>query len=86
LGVLGINDITDRTFDFNIYPNPVVHQLYVNGEISKAKSAKIYDLSGKLIKEINNPFVNQKSIDVQSLLPNTYILNIDGKSVKFIKK
>ncbi|OJX31715.1 MAG: endonuclease I [Chryseobacterium sp. 36-9] len=86
LGVLGINDITDRTLDFNIYPNPVVHQLYVNGEISKAKSAKIYDLSGKLIKEINNPFVNQKSIDVQSLLPNTYILNIDGKSVKFIKK
>ncbi|WP_333851986.1 endonuclease [Epilithonimonas sp.] len=86
LGVLGINDITNRNLDFNIYPNPVVSQLNVNGEISKAKSAKIYDLSGKLIKEINNPFVNQKSIDVQSLLPSTYILNIDGKSVKFIKK
>lgn len=86
LGVLGINDIINRTPDFNIYPNPVVNQLNVNGEISKAKSAKIYDLSGKLIKEINNPFINQKSIDVQSLLPSTYILNIDGKSVKFIKK
>jgi len=86
LGVLGINDIINRTLDFNIYPNPVVNQLNVNGEISKAKSAKIYDFSGKLIKEINTPFVNQKSIDVQSLLPNTYILNIDGKSVKFIKK
>lgn len=86
LGVLGIKDITNRNLDFNIYPNPVVSQLNVNGEISKAKSAKIYDLSGKLIKEINNPFVNQKSIDVQSLLPSTYILNIDGKSVKFIKK
>ncbi|WP_312422211.1 endonuclease [Epilithonimonas sp.] len=86
LGVLGINDITNRNLDFNIYPNPVVSQLNVNGEISKAKSAKIYDLYGKLIKEINNPFVNQKSIDVQSLLPSTYILNIDGKSVKFIKK
>jgi len=86
LGVLGINDVINKTLDFNIYPNPVVNQLNVNGEISKAKSAKIYDLSGKLIKEISNPFVNQKSIDVQSLLPNTYILNIDGKSVKFIKK
>ncbi|SEH38676.1 endonuclease [Epilithonimonas hominis] len=86
LGVLGINDITNINLDFNIYPNPVVSQLNVNGEINKAKSAKIYDLSGKLIKEINNPFVNQKSIDVQSLLPSTYILNIDGKSVKFIKK
>jgi len=86
LGVLGINDISNKTLDFNIYPNPVVNQLNVIGEISKAKSAKIYDLSGKLIKEVNNPFINQKSIDVQSLLPNTYILNIDGKSVKFIKK
>lgn len=83
---MGINDIINRTPDFNIYPNPVVNQLNVNGEISKAKSAKIYELSGKLIKEINNPFINQKSIDVQSLLPSTYILNIDGKSVKFIKK
>lgn len=86
LGVLGINDIANRALDFNIYPNPVVNQLNVNGEINKAKSAKIYDLSGKLIKEIKDPFVSQKSIDVQSLLPNTYILNIDGKSVKFIKK
>lgn len=86
LGVLGINDIPNKTLDFNIYPNPVVNQLNVIGEISKVKSAKIYDLSGKLIKEINNPFINQKSIDVQSLLPNIYILNVDGKSVKFIKK
>lgn len=86
LGVLGINDITNRSLDFNIYPNPVVNQINISGEISKAKSAKIYDLTGKLITEINNPFINQKSIDVQSLLPNTYILNIDGKSVKFIKK
>lgn len=86
LGVLGINDISNKTLDFNIYPNPVLNQLNIIGEIDKAKSAKIFDISGKLIKELNNPFVIQKSIDVISLLPGTYILNVDGKSIKFIKK
>ena len=86
LGVLSIGDVVNNTVDFTIYPNPVTDVLNVNGEVRKAKSVKIYDLSGKLIKNINNPFVNQRSINVQSLLPNTYILNIDGKSIKFIKK
>jgi YHS domain-containing protein len=86
LGVLAVNDIANKTLDFNVYPNPVADVLNINGDISKAKSMKIYDISGKLIKDLNNPFVNQKSINVSSLLPNTYILNIDGKSIKFIKK
>ncbi|RZJ30065.1 MAG: T9SS type A sorting domain-containing protein [Chryseobacterium sp.] len=86
LGNLAINNVTDKADVFHIYPNPVSDILSINGDVSKVKSAKIYDLSGKLIKEVNNPFVNQKSINVQSLLPNTYILNIDGKSVKFIKR
>ncbi len=85
LGSLAVNDIANKTADFNVYPNPVKDVLNINGDISKAKSVKIYDLSGKLVKEVNAPFANQNSINVQSLLPNTYILNIDGKSVKFIK-
>ncbi len=86
LGTLSVNDIADTAVDFKIYPNPVADILNVSGDISKAKSVKIYDVSGKLIKDLSDPFVNQKSINVTSLLPNTYILNIDGKSIKFIKK
>ncbi len=86
LGVLAVNDIVNHNLDFKIYPNPVVDRINITGDVSKAKSVQIYDLSGKLMKNLSNPFVNEKSIDVQSLLPNTYILNIDGKSIKFIKK
>ena len=86
LGTLSVNDITDVTADLKIYPNPVTDVLNVIGDVSKAKSVKIYDVSGKLIKDLSDPFVNQKSINVNYLLPNTYILNIDGKSIKFIKK
>lgn len=86
LGTLAVNDINNKTNDINIYPNPVADILNISGDVSKIKSAKIYDLSGKLIKNINEPFINRRSINVSSLLPNTYILNIDGKSTKFIKK
>ncbi|WP_312824277.1 endonuclease [Epilithonimonas sp.] len=86
LGILAVNDVVNPNLDFKIYPNPVVDRINIAGDVSKAKSAKIYDLSGKLMKNIGNPFTNEKSIDVHSLLPNTYILNVDGKSIKFIKK
>lgn len=82
LGILAVNDILNNQLDFNIYPNPVADQLNISGDISKAKSIKIYDLSGKLIKNIES----KKSINVQSLPPGNYILMIDGQSVKFIKK
>ncbi|MNK36069.1 Extracellular ribonuclease precursor [compost metagenome] len=86
LGSLAVNEISNKALDFNIYPNPVTDVVNINGDVNNAKSAKIYDLNGKLIKEINNPFVNKKSINVGSLLSGTYILNVDGKSIKFIKK
>ena len=44
-------------------------------------------MTGKLIKDISNTLSSeQKAIDVSQLIPNTYILRIDGKSLKFIKK
>ena len=86
LGTLAVGDIANKTTYFNIYPNPVADILNINGDVSQAKSVKIYDLSGQLIKDLTHPFVNRRSINVQSLLPNTYLLNIDGKSIKFIKK
>ena len=86
LGNLSITDITNKSFEFNIYPNPVTEVVNISGDVGKAKSAKIYDVAGKLIKAIDNPFVSQKSINISSLSSGIYILNIDGRSIKFIKK
>ncbi|KFC22549.1 endonuclease I [Epilithonimonas lactis] len=86
LGTLVVNDVKNKINEISIYPNPVADVLNINGDVGKVKSAKIYDLSGKLIKNINDPFINKKSINVSSLFPNTYILNIDGRSIKFIKR
>ncbi len=86
LGVLAIADHFNKNFDLSIYPNPVSDRLNITGDISGAKFVRIYDLSGKLVKDVKIPLNTEKIINVEKLIPNIYILNIDGKAVKFIKR
>lgn len=71
---------------FSIYPNPVKnHELFVKGEnINKVLKAEIYDLSGKLIKNIVNPFKSSNKIDLHGLTKGVYILKTDNNTTKFI--
>lgn len=85
LGSLAVNDMANRP-NFGIYPNPVIDKIHIKGNTETMRSAKIYDLSGKLIKAVQDPFDTENSIDVRTLPQGNYILNLDGKSIKFIKK
>ncbi|KFE99888.1 endonuclease I [Chryseobacterium formosense] len=71
---------------FSVYPNPVKnHELFVKGEnLNKVSKAEIYDLSGKLIKNITNPFKNSNKINLHGLVKGVYILKTDNNSTKFI--
>lgn len=71
---------------FSVYPNPVRnHELFVKGEnLNKVSKAEIYDLSGKLIKNITNPFKNSNKINLHGLAKGVYILKTDNNSTKFI--
>lgn len=71
---------------FSIYPNPVKnHELFVKGEnLNKVLKAEIYDLSGKLIKNIANPFKNSNKINLHGLTKGVYILKTDNNTTKFI--
>lgn len=71
---------------FSIYPNPVRnHELFIKGEnLNKVSKAEIYDLSGKLIRNISNPFKNSNKIDLHGLAKGVYILKADNNSTKFV--
>lgn len=71
---------------FSVYPNPVKnHELFVKGEnLNKVLKAEIYDLSGKLIKNIANPFKNSNKINLHGLVKGVYILKTDNNTTKFI--
>ncbi|WP_027380105.1 endonuclease [Chryseobacterium daeguense] len=71
---------------FSVYPNPVKsNELFVRGEnVSKISKAQIYDLSGKLIQTIENPFKNSNKINLKGLKKGNYILKTENNSTKFI--
>ncbi|MCC2591653.1 endonuclease [Chryseobacterium sp. MFBS3-17] len=87
LGTLSVVGTPGNSFsDVSIYPNPVKHELFVNGsDILKIQSAKIYDMTGSLIFNKKTPFKIHKSLDVSTLKPGVYMLILDGQSFKFIK-
>ncbi|HEX7870765.1 MAG TPA: T9SS type A sorting domain-containing protein [Chryseobacterium sp.] len=44
----------------------------------------MYDFSGKLIKNVTNPFKSSNKIDLHGLAKGVYILKTDNNSAKFI--
>lgn len=70
-----------------IYPNPAQNELFLKGnDLERITTAKIYDASGKLVLSENQPFKNKKSLNISKLNTGIYFLQVDGQSLKFIKK
>lgn len=67
-----------------LYPNPATDILKIDG-IKTLDKVRIFDMSGKMVKEVTT-----KDIDIKSLAPGQYIVNVySGKEVisnKIIKK
>ncbi|MGE4513677.1 MAG: endonuclease [Chryseobacterium sp.] len=83
---LGTTETSQNNTNFSIYPNPVKNnELFVTGEnLNKISKAQIFDLSGKLIETIENPFRNSNKINLKGLSKGNYILATDSFSAKFI--
>lgn len=87
--ISSINEINRPDALISVYPNPVDNQLNLKfpKEIDRIM---IFSLNGVLLKEVGNPS-SEKSIDVQDLIPGTYVLlfrSSEGYTLsrKFLKK
>lgn len=70
-----------------VYPNPFKDVITIT-DIDKVKSVQVFDVSGRMIKTIDNP---SKEIDLGDLKSGLYILNLTMKNgnatrIKAIKK
>jgi hypothetical protein len=87
---VGIEDFENTAFSFGFYPNPTAMHLTVDNPalVNQELRYAIYDLAGKKLAE-GRLDRGQRSIDVSSLAPGVYIVNVsDGTqtfSNKFIK-
>lgn len=72
--------------DLEIYPNPVSNQeIFVKGNTHNIQKAEIYNLQGKAMQTINQPFKNSKnSLKIKNLEQGIYILKLDNSTLKFV--
>lgn len=64
----------------NMYPNPVENIIYVVG-LEKDANIKVIATDGKTVKQ-----AVAQQIEVSDLAKGMYILSVDGRMIKFIKK
>ncbi|MEA3446496.1 MAG: T9SS type A sorting domain-containing protein [Bacteroidota bacterium] len=78
----------------NVYPNPVVDKAQIEFHLSSSEDVKImiYDLQGKIVKQLNLGRYSRgnhtTNIDLSNLTPGTYLINMfhnsSNKSTKII--
>ena len=67
--------------DINMYPNPVVDVLYIDGHNTPIS---ILDIYGRRL--IDKYIINDRGLNVSFLTPGTYFLSIREKTYKIIKR
>lgn len=78
--------------DFDIYPNPATESITINSDKIKGKSStiSIYNIEGKLVKNISQTLKNQIQINITDIEKGMYFIkiNTDNTSLqgKFIKE
>jgi len=82
-GVLAISKQKLLSQKIKLYPNPVQNTFSLNKDV---QSIKIYDLSGRLVKQFNGQFFKNKLFDVQFLAPSVYLLQIETSDAKLFAK
>ncbi|MGV0980307.1 T9SS type A sorting domain-containing protein [Empedobacter falsenii] len=83
---LSVNDNNIVTNSLKIYPNPVNSILTIDNPNNGNSEAKVFDMTGKLVKNMTFN-VNDKniSLNVSDLLKGNYIIKIGNSVTKIIK-
>ena len=68
---------------FALYPNPAKNEIFLKG-IKKSADFTIFSADGRLVKR--DTYKPGNVINISSLVPGVYVLQISGKNLKFVKK
>jgi hypothetical protein len=74
-----------KPFTSEIYPNPA-NSFFVIRSSLPVKEIEIFDVSGKLIKEINLSSAKEPKISLKGIKSGVYLLKIKTENKEFTKK
>ena len=79
---INVNNSTHE--NYKVYPNPINTQITIDIGLAEEKEFRLYNPIGELVL---SGFLNSQIsiIDLSSLAPNVYILNIENQSIRLIK-
>lgn len=80
----GIDDVTASSF--SVYPNPTKGELRISDEKLGIKNVRVFDMTGRLIHEIQNVDNTELTLDISNFATGVYFMNVDDKTVKVIKE
>lgn len=86
----------DKVYDeklstLKIYPNPSNHVVNINWEYDQAVNLRVYDIHGKLVKQIKNQMLKAYQMDISDLDTGQYFiefqtpLGIETKKIMVVK-
>ncbi len=83
--VTGVDELSlSGTITMKVYPNPVSDVIYIQNAPETDYQLSIYRMTGSLI--LNTQMSSgDKSIDVSFLQTGLYLLNVNGRTFKFVK-
>jgi hypothetical protein len=73
-------------WDFSMYPNPVSDVLNLECTSNGPAQVQIFNAIGKLVYAKNNTSVNRLNVDMSTLSPGLYTVNITGANQTVSKK
>lgn len=79
-----INENNRQTDSYKVFPNPFSQELTIEVKSPQSNDFTIYNIIGEIVTsgKLNSQV---STIDLSSLAPNVYILNIENQSIRLIK-
>lgn len=69
-----------------IYPNPTSGELRIRNEELGVRNVRVFDMMGRLAMELKNIDNKEIVLDISGLANGVYFINVDGKTVKVVKR
>ena len=82
LAISGVEEIASQS-GWNFGPNPAISEITLNS--NREGRVEIYNLSGSLVIS-DNIIAGPNKIDISNLRQGIYLIRLDNKTMKLIKK
>ena len=73
---LSVEEEHTRSKNFKLYPNPFKDELFLSSDNQHILQISVYDISGKLVKNISNINAKNYRLDAGHLISGSYIIAI----------